>query len=424
MKTSILPHRLLLILCVFPITLIAQTKFINLEGSVKDKDSKDILIGATITIENTNTSTITNSEGDFVIKFPEQATLPSLMVKAVGYKDLIIDVIDPSEKLKIKMTPSEISLNEVEVIAYKSAQDLVSKVFDKKRINYSQEKVKMMAFYRETIKSRRKNASLAEAVVSIEKQPYSSNKDDKVSLIKSRKDTDYSKLDTITLKLQGGPFSTLYVDLMKYPEYIFTPEAMGAYDFSFNNTTNLNGRDVLIVAFKPNPNVITPLYKGELFISTDDLALQKATFSLDLKNSSEVNKMFVKKKPSDVRVKARDISYIVDYREKDGKWYYGYSKANLSFEVKKPRKLFKSIYTLSCEMAITDWRILPNEELLKGRVIKPSIIMANERIGFKDPDFWGEFNVIEPEKSIETAIKKIQRKLEKDDDFRASLSSN
>jgi hypothetical protein len=35
--------------------------------------------------------------------------------------------------------------------------------------------------------------------------------------------------------------------------------------------------------------------------------------------------------------------------------------------------------------------------------------------GFSDPDFWGEFNVIEPEKSIETAIKKIQKQLEKKD---------
>jgi hypothetical protein len=27
-----------------------------------------------------------------------------------------------------------------------------------------------------------------------------------------------------------------------------------------------------------------------------------------------------------------------------------------------------------------------------------------------DPDFWGKYNIIEPEKSIETAIRKLQRK--------------
>jgi hypothetical protein len=33
--------------------------------------------------------------------------------------------------------------------------------------------------------------------------------------------------------------------------------------------------------------------------------------------------------------------------------------------------------------------------------------------GFADPNFWGEFNLIEPEKPIETAIRKIQKQLEK-----------
>jgi hypothetical protein len=45
--------------------------------------------------------------------------------------------------------------------------------------------------------------------------------------------------------------------------------------------------------------------------------------------------------------------------------------------------------------------------------LRPNVIISDEASGFADPDFWGEFNVIEPEKSIETAIKKIQKQLEK-----------
>ena len=30
---------------------------------------------------------------------------------------------------------------------------------------------------------------------------------------------------------------------------------------------------------------------------------------------------------------------------------------------------------------------------------------------FADPDFWGEYNVIEPDQSIESAIRKLSRKL-------------
>ena len=39
--------------------------------------------------------------------------------------------------------------------------------------------------------------------------------------------------------------------------------------------------------------------------------------------------------------------------------------------------------------------------------------MSDEASGFSDPEFWGEYNVIEPEKPIESAIKKIQKQLEK-----------
>ena len=45
--------------------------------------------------------------------------------------------------------------------------------------------------------------------------------------------------------------------------------------------------------------------------------------------------------------------------------------------------------------------------------LRQSVIMTDEASGFSDPEFWGEFNVIEPEKPIENAIKKIQKQLEK-----------
>ncbi len=412
------------LLALLPIVTLAQETLVTINGSIADRDTNDAISTATITLVGSNVSTISNAEGDFTLKFSSDIVNPSLRVTAIGYKNSIIDVEDIEDFVKVQLSQKTVDLNEVSLTGYKSARELINKVFDKKGENYIGDPIKMTAFYRETIKKRRKNASLAEAVVSIQKEGYVNSKGDKIKLLKSRKNTDYSKLDTIALKLQGGPFSTLYVDVMKYPEYIFTPETMEAYSFKFETPTELNGNDVLVVGFEPKPNLNGPLYEGQLYISASSLALQKAKFSLDLTNQIEVNKIFVKKKPNDVRIKARDISYEVDYREKNGKWYYGYSKANMSFEVKKRRKLFKSIYTLSCEMAVTDWRIAPENTFTDNGTITPSIIMANENLGFGDPEFWGEYNVIEPERSIEAAIKKIKRNLDNDDNYRASLGAN
>ena len=67
---------------------------------------------------------------------------------------------------------------------------------------------------------------------------------------------------------------------------------------------------------------------------------------------------------------------------------------------------------MTAEMAVTDWENNITEEFPKNRDrIKTNIILVDEASGFSDPDFWGEYNIIEPEKSIESAIKKIQRQL-------------
>ncbi len=415
---ELIPVTLLLIfLSIFTHTY-AQTddSYIEITGNVVNIITGEPIIAASIQEVNSNVSTITNTEGEFLLKINDTSDIV-LKIDALGFKPKTISVTEANAKnLQISLQASSIELSEVSITSYKNARDLVEKVFEKKRSNYLDDKTLMTAFYRETIKKRNKNASLAEAVLNVYKQPYGDSKQDVIKLVKSRKNTDYSKLDTIALKLQGGPFSTLYIDLMKYPEYVFTPYTMDGYDFKFGATSEINGTPVYTVKFKQKENVTDPLYDGKLYINTKSLALVKADFSMNLSNQNEVVNLLVKRKPNNVRIKAKNIDYTVDYREKNGKWYYGYSKANLTFEVKKRRKLFKSIYSLTSEMAVTDWELFDNsQDWSTKNKLSSSIIMSDETSGFSDPQFWGEYNVIEPEKSIESAIRKIQRRLEKED---------
>lgn len=408
---------LLIFLSMFTHTF-AQTNdsYIEINGNVVNITTGEPIIAASIQEVNSNTSTITNTEGAFLLKINDSGTIV-LKVDALGFKPKTVTITKSNANdLQIALQTSSIELTEVNITSYKDARDLVDKVFAKKRTNYLDDKTLMTAFYRETIKKRNKNASLAEAVLNLYKQPYGDSKQDVIKLVKSRKNTDYSKLDTIALKLQGGPFSTLYIDFMKYPEYVFTSYTMEGYDFEFGPSSEINGAPVYTVEFKQKDNVIDPLYNGKLYINTNSLALVKATFSLNLSNQSEVINLLVKSKPDNVRIKAKNIDYTVDYREKNGKWYYSYSKANLTFEVKKRRRLFKSIYSLTCEMAVTDWEVFDDtQDWSSKNTLSSSIIMSDEASGFSDPKFWGEYNVIEPEKSIESAIRKIQRRLQKED---------
>ncbi|RMA58897.1 carboxypeptidase-like regulatory domain-containing protein [Ulvibacter antarcticus] len=401
-------------------TSIAQelTNFSSFSGIVQDSNDRSPLESASIIVKNSNISVTTNSEGNFIIKIPEQYTDGSIIVSFLGYSSKEITITSLSkENNKIMLVPKITNLSEVNLVTFKNVESFVRTVFRKKTENNPVEPNIMTAFYRETVKRRSRNVSLTEAVVSLYKQPYNTNKKDIIELNKARKSTDYRRLDTVAFKLQGGPFSTLFIDIMKYPEYIFAEEYIADYDFKFEPPTTIKGKYIYVVGFKQKETITVPLYEGTLFIDSETLALTSANYHLNVEDSQAVEKMLVKKKPSDVRVYPLLASYHVDYRENKGKWYYSYGNIELTFKISQKGKWFSSVYSLASEMAVTDWELnLENKKVKSRERLSPTVIMSDEVSGFADPDFWGAYNVIEPEKSIESAISKIQRKIEKEKD--------
>ncbi len=391
-----------------------EQDYTEYSGVVVDEESNKKLVFASLAVGNSNISTITNAEGEFLLKVPSEMKEGTVIVSFLGYQQKIIPLNTLKKRNnRITLLPSTIRLSEINVTLPKDAKSMVKKALAKRRENNLNQQALMTAFYRETIKKRRKNVSLAEAIVTLYKEPYTSGKRDKIKLYKARKNTDYTKLDTLALKLQGGPFNPLYVDLMKYPDYIFSNDAIDMYRFSFGPSTTINDQPVYVVNFKQRDEIGEPLYYGKLFIDSKSLALTSAIYNLNVENKDLASALFVKKKPSDVRVYPMNAAYRVDYRQKDGKWYYGYGNVQLSFKVNRRRKLFNSVYSLSSEMAVTDWKLNLNEGLKNKERLRPSVIISDETSGFSDPEFWGAYNVIEPEKSIESAIKKIQRQLKR-----------
>ncbi|WP_431124604.1 carboxypeptidase-like regulatory domain-containing protein [Flagellimonas flava] len=390
-----------------------DSAFNQYKGEISDASSKKPLVFATLSVEGTNISTITNTEGNFLLKIPKEMTDGTVVVSFLGYKSKNIPLADlKPNKNKITLVVSVTELSEVNINAPKDAAALVRETLARKGDNYFDDPTLMTAFYRETIKKRRKNVSLSEAVVNIYKTPYSSLRKDAVELYRARKSTDYSKLDTVALKLQGGPFNTLYVDIMKYPEYIFAEGSIQDYQFTFSRSTRINDQLIYVIKFNQWESIKEPLYQGELFIDVENRTLTSAIYTLNITDKYKAARLFVRKKPAKVDVWPTEVAYRVDYREKGGKWYYGYSNVLLEFKVDWQDKLFNSVYSMTAEMAVTDWEKNLDGQLPKVRErLKKSIILSDEALGFSDPDFWGEYNIIEPEKSIESAIKKIQRQL-------------
>ncbi len=386
--------------------------FTEYKGIIIDSETKKTLVFADININNTNIRTVTNKEGEFLLKVPNNFLGKMITVSYLGYETIEIWLNKLHNNINtISLNISITELNQVKINMPNDALSLVKMALSRKNENYYDKQAIMTAFYREAVRKGKRNASLSEAVVEIYKQPYKALRKDQINMVKSRKNTNYSRLDTLALKLQGGPFTTLYTDIVKYPEYIFNEDTFQQYEFNFDKSTEINDRQVYTVRFKQIEVENSPLYYGKLYIDAETFTLVSAAYSLNLKNIEEASQMFIRKKPAKVSVEPTEATYRVDYKTKNGKWHYGYSNIQAAFKVKWKNKIFSNTYTLDIEMAITDWIVNATGDSKPDNSLKSSIILIDEASGFSDPEFWGEYNIIEPEKSIESAIKKIAKQL-------------
>ena len=387
--------------------------YVEIKGQVIDKKSGEPLAFASLSVAGTNISVVSNSEGLFVLKLPHDNSSSQVTVSYIGYKQKLLPVSDlKPDKNKILMEPSSVQLPELHVVS-KDASEMVKMMLANKTKNLQVDPGLMTAFYRETIKKNRSYASLSEAVVEIAKKAYNDNRPDVVALYKSRKKTDYARLDTLSFKLMGGPFNTLYLDVMKYPEVLFTEDMMSNYEFSFDKSLFVGKTPVYVIDFKQRPAVVEPLYYGKLYIDGRNYALRSAVFYLNLSQRDEAAAMFIMKKPLNAKIYPIEAKYRVDYIEKDDKWIFNYSRIELGLKIVWKKKLFNTTYHSTVEMAVTDWgEHVEKKSIERKDRLRPSVIIQDEASGFSDSGFWGEFNVIEPEKPIESAIRKIQKQLD------------
>jgi len=388
-------------------------KYNEYKGKIVSDVTGKPLEFASITLAGSNIATVSNAEGEFLLKVPVDLQDRSVLISYLGYANREIPLAQlKTEKKEIRMAESIERLPEVSV-STKDPEAIVREAARKIKNNYTSDPLIMTAFYRESISKGKKYASLSEAVVEIYKEPYASLMEDEARLFKARKSTDYRRLDTLVLKLQGGPYNTIRFDVAKNRDLILDDEAFRNYSFTYTSLTSINNRPTHVISFRQLPSIEEPLFYGKLFIDAQTYAISKVDISLNLENEILASKYFVKKKPLNADVTPIKANYQVDYKESQGKWFQSYSRLELGFKVNWKKKLFNSNYDIIIEMAVTDWK--KNEENIKLKnteKLRSNVILTDKTSGFSDPDFWGQYNIIEPEKSIENAIQKIQRKLD------------
>jgi len=391
-----------------------QQSVLTFRGKVVDAETGTPLVFASVAVKETNVATVTNIDGEFVIKISEPETAKNLEVTYLGFKNAVVALTDLRQdgyKNVISMTPAPIPIKEI-IVKPLDPEAIVRNAISRIGKNYVDEPNLMTAFYRETIRKNRTYVSIGEAVVEIFKAPYANDlRYDGARIYKGRKGSDVQKMDTVLFKLQGGPVSVMQLDIVKNTESILTMDAMKYYDYSLATVVEIGNKPHYVISFKQKPSVDMPLFMGNLYIESDTYAITEAEFGFNLEDKEAVSSIFIKKKPLGMEVTPEIATYRVKYREQDGKWYFAYSRAEVKFKVNWKRKLFNTFYTTMSEIAVTD---RTNEEVIKfaGKEKLRYSDVFSEKVGaFTDPEYWGDYNVIEPDQSIEAAIRRLSRKL-------------
>lgn len=384
--------------------------YITVSGTVKDKQSKKRLEYVNISIPGSNVGTITNSEGEFSIKVRQSLRAKTLEISHLGYLNTLIpidgkDITD----LNVRMTPSSNVLNEV-IIRARDPRYIVLQAMQKIGANYSPKGNLLTGFYRETAQKGRRYINISEAIIDIYKTPYVEQKidRDRVQIYKGRKILSQKRSDTLIVKLLGGPTLSVYVDIVKNPDLLLSPEELAYYAFFMEESVMLNDRPHYVISFEPKAMLPYALYYGKLYIDKQRLSFTRAEFSLSMDDRNKAAQAILKKKPFGLRFKPMEVSYLITYKENQGITYLSYIRNEVRFKCDWKRKLFSTNYAIVSEMVVTD-----GKEQASGisyrTAFKANQSLSDKVSNFTDEDFWGAYNIIEPTESLETAVTKLKK---------------
>ncbi len=389
-----------------------STVYQSYQGLVLDSRTREPIVFANVFLYGTNIGTVANSEGAFLIKVPMYIENKTLVISSIGYGNIEIPVsrLHPEDN-EILLEPSPIPIKEVTIVN-REARDLLTAALRNIPNNYSNRPIMVTTFYRETIRQNRSYVSVAEAVIDGYKSSYTNDIDaDRLKIFKGRKSQDVKKMDTLLFKLQGGPQTMFMLDIVKNPLELLSEESMLNYNYQMGGIVSINERQAYVVRFNQRDYVDYPLYTGSFYIGVEDLSFMGAEFHLSENKLKEASQLLVRKKPIGLQVDVLGAHYLVRYRYVENNWYLNYVRSELTMSVRWKKKLFKSTYSTISEMAMTDF---DPENITKFRfreITTKSDIFADQVSNFEDPDFWGEYNIIQPEEDIQTAINRIERKL-------------
>ena len=360
-----------LLLCSYPVWAQGDAgDYLTIVGMVKDKQNKKALENVNVSVHGSNIGTVTNAEGEFALKIKKTETPRELDISHIGYVNTHISLEkETAAMLTVWLTP-----------------------------------------HSNLLKGRR-YIGRSEAVLDVSKTAYTNRNIsyDKVRVEKGRRLLSQKASDTLAVKVVGGPNLGVTLDVVKNKGALLDFEELNNYEFWMAESMLIDNRMQYVINFRPKVILMYALLYGKLYIDRERLSFTRIEMSLDMQNKSKATTAILYKKPLGLRFKPQELSYLVTYKDVDGKTYLNYIRNTIRFKCDWKRKLFSTSYTVASEMVVTDRKEGVLENIPNKEAFSLNQIFYDKVDEYWNPDFGGNYNIIEPTESLEHAVDKLKK---------------
>ena len=390
-------------------------EYITVSGVVKDARTKQKLSFASIYVLGSSVGTVANADGAFSIKVNNILEADTIVISYIGYTSYALPIgKNDLTGVDILLEKRSILLDEA-IVSYVDPLVILKEAMKRREDNYPETSNLLNGFYRETIQKRRTFISVSEAVVDVFKTPYKESiEDDYVQIYKGRQLMSQRASDTLLVKLLGGPHLSIFVDVAKNPEFTLNSDMYTDYKYQMEIPVSIEDRPQFVISFKPQIELPYALNYGKYYIDQETYTFSRAEIYLSMEDINKASQAILRKKPAGLRFKPEEVSYVITYREENGRSYLYYVRNEVHFRCDWKRKLFSTNYRIVSEMVTTDRREFNKVFRLKvsdyQQIFRPNQIFSDEVHHFFDENYWKGYNIIEPTESLDVGIKRLIRR--------------
>lgn len=313
----------------------------------------------------------------------------------------------------VKMIRNKLTLDEAFVISG-DPYSIMDEAINRIKVNYPNNPELFDCFYRETIQKRHRYIFVSEAVSRLFKTSYNrmSVDGDRISVDKSRILTSPDKRDTLSVSVAGGPTQSVYLDIVKSND-LLTKAELANYKLEMAPPERIGDKMQFAIKLIPVLSLPYPLYEGIIYIDRETLAFTRFDLKLDMRDKEKVTNVILVRKPLGLRFTPTEVTIRYDYSFSEGLARVSYVRTSFKFKCDWKKKLLRTDYTAVSELVTTDRHEVDSPVITRKEAFGKYESLSEKATLDFDPEFWKEYNIIEPSESLDRAIGRIKRQIER-----------